>query len=279
VQNFKLDIMQVKKAILSFFKTSIFFLFACNEQANNEAHWEADDLRRKTVGNLSFTFPSKGYAYENRDKLVAECLVAIKTNFDLIKLHNYKDTISVQFLNSRQEMKEHTGMTPSGIALVEPKILYIVANANPKEVKPPIRHELMHMISMTTWGYPDPDSNWMNEGLAAFAENNCNGYNDEQIYRYLLDKNMLVSMDALTTGFYKQPEMIAYHQAAYIVQYLLSVYGTEKFKALWTQGFADFEKIYGISFSQITVHINEKAKQDYPSVPSINWSSFQVGCL
>jgi hypothetical protein len=45
-------------------------------------------------------------------------------------------------------------MTPSGIALVEPKILYIVANGDPKEVKPPIKHELMHMISITTWGYP-----------------------------------------------------------------------------------------------------------------------------
>jgi hypothetical protein len=119
----------------------------------------------------------------------------------------------------------------------------------------------------------------MNEGLAAFAENNCNGYNDEQIYRYLLDKDMLISMDALTTSFYKQPEMIAYHQAAYIAQYLLSVYGIEKFKALWTQGFATFEKIYGIPFSQATTDINKKAKQDYPSAPPINWSTFQVGCL
>lgn len=24
---------------------------------------------------------------------------------------------------------------------------------------------------------------WMNEGLAAFSQNGCNGYNDEQIYR------------------------------------------------------------------------------------------------
>ena len=67
-------------------------------------------------------------------------------------------------------MKKYTGMTPSGSALVQPKILHVVANGDPKEVKPPIKHELMHMISMTTWGYSGQDSNWMNEGLAALAK-------------------------------------------------------------------------------------------------------------
>jgi hypothetical protein len=108
-------------------------------------------------------------------------------------------------------------MTPSGIALEESKKIYIVASGDPKQVKPPIRHELMHMIAMLTWGYPGHNTEWMNEGLATLAENNCNGYNVEQIYRYLLNNGMLVQVDALTTNFYKQPEMIAYHQAAYAV--------------------------------------------------------------
>ena len=185
----------MKKLFLTFLKTSIFFLSACNVPAKKEPHWTADKQLTRTVANISFAFPLKGYAYDNRNKFVDECLQAIKSNTALIKLHSYTDTISIQFLTSRQEMKKYTGMTPSGIALVQPRILYVVANGDPKEVKPPIKHELMHMISITTWGYPGQDSNWMNEGLAALAENNCNGYNDEQIYRYLLDKNMLISMD------------------------------------------------------------------------------------
>ena len=269
----------MKKVVQTFLKTSIFLLFACNMPAKKENDLTVDKRVTATVGNIYFTFPSKGYAYDNRDKLVEECLEAIKSNIALIKLHNYTDTISIQFLVSREEMKKYTGMTPSGIALVEPKILYVVANGDPKEVKPPIKHELMHMIAMTTWGYPGQDSNWMNEGLAALAENNCNGYNDEQIYRYLQDSNRLISTDILTTNFYKQPEMVAYHQAAYIVQYLLNKYGVQKLKDLWTQGFAAFEKIYSIPFSQVETDINTTAKQDYPSAPPINWNSFQVGCL
>src|SRR5215218_4855473 len=266
----------MKKAVLY---VSILLLFACHVPATKENHSTDEKQVVKRVANVSFSFPSKGFAYDNRNKLVRECLEAIKSNSALIQLPQYSDTITVQFLRSRQEMKKYTGMTPSGIALVEPKILYVVANADPGEVKPPIKHELMHMISMTSWGYPGQDSNWMNEGLATYAENNCNGFTDEAIYRYLADKDMLVPMPALTTSFYKQPEMIAYHQAAYIVQYLLSHYGVEKLKALWRQGFASFETIYGVSFDRVQTAITGKARQDYPKVPAIKWDTFQEGCL
>src|SRR5215218_10147926 len=262
----------MKKAVLY---VSILLLFACHVPATKENHSTDEKQVVKRVANVSFSFPSKGFAYDNRNKLVRECLEAIKSNSALIQLPQYSDTITVQFLRSRQEMKKYTGMTPSGIALVEPKILYVVANADPGEVKPPIKHELMHMISMTSWGYPGQDSNWMNEGLATYAENNCNGYNDEQIYRYLSEKSMLIPMAALTTSFYKQPEMIAYHQAAYIVQYLLNQYGVAKFKELWTQGFDQFERIYGMSFQQAKTNMDKIAKQDYPAAPAIDWSSFQ----
>jgi hypothetical protein len=258
---------------------SIISLFACHAPATKEKLSATGKQLVTKVDNVSFTFPSKGYAYDNRNRFVKECLQAIKSNTALLKLPGYSDTIRIQFLGSRQEMKQYTGMTPSGLALVQPKILYIVANGDPKEVKPPIKHELMHMISMTTWGYPAQDSNWMNEGLAAYAENNCNGYNDEQIYRYLSGKGMLIPMSALTTTFYRQPEMVAYHQAAYIVQYLLSSYGVDKFKDLWSQGFASFEKIYGISFKQVQRDMNKTAEKDYTTLPNIDWNTFQVGCL
>jgi hypothetical protein len=41
--------------------------------------------------------------------------------------------------------------------------------------------------------------------------------------------------------------MIAYHQSAYMVQYLLEKYGVEKFKQLWQNGYNDFKNIYLIS--------------------------------
>ena len=90
---------------------------------------------------------------------------------------------------------------------------------------------------------------------------------------------MLISMDNLTASFYQQPEMVAYHQAAYDVQYVLKKYGVEKFTGLWKHGFAAFEKIYRVPFLQVKTDINTVAKQDYPVVPPITWNAFKEGCL
>jgi hypothetical protein len=258
--------------------TSIIVLLSCNEPAKNKTQGVDTPFTRQ-VENITFTFPAKSYAYENRDKLIKACLQAIKSNTALIKLDNYTDTINIQFLSSRQEMKTYTGLTVSGIAVLENKTIYMVVNGDPKEVNPPIKHELMHMISFSNWGYQGNDSNWLNEGLAALAENDCNGYDVEQIYRYLLDKNMLISMEKLAADFYKQPEMIAYHQSAYLVQYLLNTYGVEKLKDLWKHGFTAFEKIYNIPFLQIESDINNKVKQSFPLAPYIDWNIFQRGCF
>ena len=176
-------------------------------------------------------------------------------------------------------MKKYTGMTPAGIVFLDHNIVYVVASDDPNEVGPPIKHELMHMMSMTSWGYPVNDSIWMNEGLAAFAENNCNGYTDAQVYRYLYQHDMLIPMEDLASGFHRQPEMIAYHQAAYIVQYLLEHYGVEKFRKLWNQGFASFEEIYFFSFRKVEMAMDKKVKRDYPRSPEINWKVFQEGCM
>ncbi len=181
---------------------SILFLLACVEPVKKEHKGVMQKKVTQKIGNFFFEFPSTGYAYENNDRFVKECLEAIKTNSTLINIPYYSDTINIHFLRSRQEMKEITGRTASGISIAESKIVYLVVNGDDKEVKTPVKHELMHLISMRSWGYPHTSSYWMNEGLAAFAENNCNGYNDEEIYRYLSAKGMLLPMTDLTNSFY-----------------------------------------------------------------------------
>lgn len=231
-----------------------------------------------TINNALFTFPSSGYAFQNRKELINRCLEGIKDNCQVIGLEDYLVNIKIQFLTSRKEMKKYTSYSVAGFTNSVEKKLYIVANGDTAEVKPHIRHELMHLITMTTWGRPDASSTWMNEGLAAFAENNCNGYNDKEIYYYLWKKEMLLPIDTLTQNFYSQPEMIAYHQSAYIVQFLIEKYGVEKFKQLWKIGFADFEKIYLISPKQCFTELHNELSSENTECPNINWKNFRNGC-
>ena len=242
-----------------------------------EETWNIDnDEATTTVGAVSFTFPSDGFAFSHRDSLVTQCMESIRHDCTMIHLPEFKDSILIRFVRSRQEMKSLIGREAAGFAMPGSKTLYLVAGG---KVSPPIKHELMHMVSMTTWGHPAPSSTWMNEGLAAFAENDCNGYTDEQIYRFLLEKNLLVPVDSLTADFYRQPEMIAYHQSAYIVQYLLEHYGVEKFITVWQKGSAEFQKVYGIPFSQVEVSINTAVKKHLRHSPAIHWEVFKKGCM
>ena len=256
-------------------------LFGCaNKTQENETieqgnGWKLEKQVTKKVDNLHFTFPSVGYAYDNRDLYVKECIDALKEDCAIIKLPNYNNPIKITFLNSRKEMEEEVGSPASGWTNMWTQEIHIVAV---NEFKPPIKHEIMHMISMTTWGYPHDDLIWLNEGLATYTETHCNGYKVGQIYRYLLEKEMLISIDSLTNNFYGEDDMISYHQSAHIVEFLLTNYGIEKFKELWKKGFCFFEEIYTISFSQMEIEINKNTIEKYPTAVSIDWNVFKKGC-
>jgi hypothetical protein len=88
---------------------------------------------------------------------------------------------------------------------------------------------------------------------------------------------MLIATDSLTANFYSQPMMIAYHQSAYISQYLIETYGVQKFSLLWQSGIDGFEKIYGIQFKQLLLDIKNKLDKKYPEAPGIDWKNFK--CL
>lgn len=252
-------------------------LAGCHTGERKGGSHSADANPSEIQRNISFVFPPAGYAHDHRQQLIQECFDGIKHDLPILHLHEFIDTFTIRFVESRQEMKAYTGNPASGITIIEPqKIIYLLVNE--KEVGAPIDHELMHMITLVVWGNPDRTSLWMHEGIAAFSQNNCNGYNDEQIYRYFAASRMLLPMDSLASRFYQEPEMIAYHQAGCMVEYLLRKYGVEKFRDLWRQGFDHFPDIYGTSFSTVEAEIKSTAERDYPTPPKIDWKVFSVGC-
>src|SRR5690606_4253334 len=212
---------------------------------------------------------------DNRDSVVEACFDALKENCDRIKLPKYTQPIKFIFLNSRSEMEEEVGYSATGWTNIWTQELHIVAN---NDFTPPIRHVIVHMISMTTWGYPHDDLIWSNEGLATTTENYCNGYTLGEIYRYLLEEDMLLSIDSLTNNFHGEPSIISYHQSAHIVEYLIRKYELKKFEELWKKGFSFFEEIYSISFSQIEEEVKKETMEKFPTPVNIDWDVFKNGC-
>ncbi|WP_281540963.1 peptidase MA family metallohydrolase [Maribacter aestuarii] len=264
---------------LSFLSLAI-IIIGCNERKENfkpnqKDGWKTVSQIEKQIDNIIFTFPENGFANENRERLVSECFEAMKYDSELIKLEEFNDTIFIRILPSREAMIPLTGNTPSGSAYPHIKTLYVVANDS---TRPPIKHELMHLIAMLEWNYPPASSTWMNEGLGTFAENNCSGWTVAQIYRYFLETDQLISIDLLKADFYKQPENFAYHQSAYIVEYLLANYGVDQFEQVWKGGFGKFEEVYGLPFEQLKTDLEKDLIEKMPEVPEIDRQTFYKNC-
>jgi hypothetical protein len=83
-------------------------LLGCNTPAKDGSNFETGGQSTKTVGNVSFIFPSTGYAFENRILLIDECLAAIESNCSLIKLPKFYRHYNCSIFTSRQEMKKYT---------------------------------------------------------------------------------------------------------------------------------------------------------------------------
>ena len=246
----------------------------CTAQPNKISDWKTNCSVTKTIRNITFNFPSNGFAYDNRDSIINACFDAIKHDLSIIHQNEYTDTFVAQFLSSRKEMLENTGYPSSESAVPQMSKIWFAVD---KDISPLMTHEFMHMITFSFWGQPPLQSYLLKEGIATYAQNNCNGFGVEQIYAFFEKKNMLIAIDSLAGHFYAQPMMIAYHQSAYISQYLIETYGVQKFSLLYQSGFDSFEKIYGIQFKQILLDIKNKLDKKYPGTPDINWNTFK--CL
>ena len=246
----------------------------CTAQPNKISDWTTNCRVTKTIRNITFNFPSNGFAYDNRDSIVNACIDAIKHDLSIIHQNEYTDTVVAQFLASRKEMFENVGNPASEDAFPQMGKIWFVAD---KDISPLITHEFMHMITFSLWGQPPQQSYWLKEGIATYAQNSCNGFAVEQIYAFLEKKNMLIAIDSLAGHFYAQPMMIAYHESACIVQYLIETYGVQKFGLLYQSGILSFGKIYGIQFKQILLDIKNKLDKKYPEAPDIDWNTFK--CL
>ena len=252
-------------------------------QFNQTKDWQVETTVTKQIKNLYFTFPSEGYAYENRDALVKKSLLAIKENCQLINDTSFTEFTRIRFVTSKEKMLLHADFYVNALANIDTRSIHMkVTNENDNEedniITPPIKHEMMHIVSMTAWGKPGVGNNWLNEGLATYSENNCSGYSVSEIYRYFLEEKMLAPLESLAYQFYQTEEMISYHQSAYVVEYLISNYGIPKFEALWKGGFSSMEDIYGFTPLQLETNINKYIIEIQPNPLKINWKTLSKGC-
>ena len=251
----------------------VIFIFNTGIIAQNKL-WIKAIREYKTIDNITYGFHSE-VSIKEREADIALCQKSIKEDLELINEKEYTTAIEIEFLASRKEMLKYTGLAAQGMAMFDRNAIFMIH----KTKNSPIKHEMMHMISMQKWGDTAESSHWMNEGLGTYAGGTCSSYSLEEIYKYLLQSGRLIPMNELANNFYGYNDMITYTQSAFIVKYLIDNYGFEKFSSLWKNGFEKFESIYGMDFKIFESKIEAEILIKYPKEIIFNWKEFNKGCI
>ena len=168
----------------------------------------------------------------------------------MLNIASYDNGIYLLAVDSKEEMQKVMGYKIKGGAAKGHDLVFFVYNQN---IHPQFKHEIFHLISYETWGVTN--YRLLDEGGATYTDNYC--FYDNPMYSinaYYLQQKKLFPVDSLVYSFdnqAKNSDVIAYIQSAGIFKYLYEKYGTEKIKLLWTDGFENFNSIYGFSIRQL----------------------------
>ncbi len=248
-------------------------IVSCSNEPKKDKEWTKVTRENKIVDNITYYFSSQ-VDISRRNSAIEECQNSIVENLKLIKETEFTNEMNIEFLESREEMKKYTGMGAQGMAFPDRNTFFTLL----KDKGSPIKHEMMHMITMYKWGTPPETSTWMNEGLATYSGGSCSKYSLSEIYKYFIQSEKLISMDNLADNFYGNPEMIAYTQSAFVSKFLIENHGMEKFKLLWKNGFDKMQAIYGFNSEQLETNLAEFVNQKHPRDIEFDWEEYNKGC-
>ena len=229
-------------------------------------------------GNFRLFFRGNSYTAAHLPAVQAQLTSALARIYQVLQIPTYPKGIYLLLVDSRQELRELTDMSPGGgLALAGYDAVFLVNNPARRLQA---RHEIFHLIASEVWG--NTQSRLLNEGAAVYADNEC--WYENPLYSlnaYLLRTGQLLPMQQLITNFdlaAQQGEVVAYLQSAGIFKYLYETYGRAKMQQLWLAGFGSFARIYGFSLARLAREWRAFIEKT-PIPPQVDWAKVsREGC-
>ena len=189
------------------------------------------------------------YASAHIRYLIEATEESVQRALSIIERPSYNDGIILLVVSSRAEMNDLIGMSVKGISIIGTNLVYMVYNEN---VRPYLRHEIMHKVSISLLGEPPA---WIREGSGMYADGSCLDYENpfDIIAAFLMNRNMLIPLEDFVNNFEKyagENDLIAYLQAASLFKYIYENYGWKKMEELWNNEPDEFPDILGKSYLQ-----------------------------
>jgi hypothetical protein len=167
-----------------------------------------------------------------RDELTNRLEAALTHNVRLLGIEYQPSPIRALIVSSRGEMSEIVGGPAGGVAFVDDHAVAFIAAGG----RGPIRHELMHLISVEAWGMPAEPVAWASEGLGTLAPGTCAGHTIRALGSLMLSSGELPSIRSLIDDF-SFASIHSYLASAGLVEFIAVKYGTPTFQVYWSNGF------------------------------------------
>ncbi|MBK5722122.1 hypothetical protein JGH11_14690 [Dysgonomonas sp. Marseille-P4677] len=237
--------------------------------------WKIDDKIKYFVDSAT--------SIDQRNTIVKKTKQYLAENLKLLNKSTLDDSIYLVVVRDGKtiEYLRHSWLsTPKGNQNMSINLLICIYSDKLDAIQP----GLMDMILKIKWGEQNSSLNWLHKGLVYISnpqEDNSQGYTLENKYTFLLQNYKLLPNNQLLEETEIDSNLIPFanSQSAYITKYILEKYGIEKIKTLLTEGMSQFKKIYGLSFSNIILTINQNLNNKHTKSINLNKDIFYRECF
>ena len=226
--------------------------------------------------HFRFHYQRGSFASSRLASLQSDAKKARLKGLEILQEADYPRVIDVFYLQSRAEMQRAIGFSVKGFSDWRSRTVLIVVN---EEIRAYHAHEIMHILSSNLWGFPADSNHCFLEGLAVFADSPCLGYSLHEIAAFMAHKGLLIPLNTMFGSFRQQADVPSYMQAGSLVEYLIEMYGLDKFKKIWKEGPERLEHILGISLEELEKRHERYLRGQYRRVPEVQWQVLlEKGC-
>jgi hypothetical protein len=192
--------------------------------------------------NTRVHFPAGSFAEEQASSLPGRAEGAREAVLRRLALSEYDDLLHLFYVDSRDDMANLTGSSATGYSYYNDHAAVLVFNEGWRGFE---LHELTHTVTLGTWSAPAGPA--VVEGLATWVDGVCGGYRNGRIARTFLDEGSMLPLEVLAEEFRQQNDLIAYLQAASMIEFVVDRGGPETIHRLWNQGLRASPDLLGMS--------------------------------
>lgn len=223
----------------------------------NDFDWEVEPFAQ---GHLHF-LPSS-HASKTAGQLGAIVDSARRQVLRFIEMNDSVQPIELFFVDTREEMRQLVGRPIGGMVSSGERTAIFVYNAG---YNPFLLHELTHLYTHHAWG--QPRHRWITEGLAMLASGSCQGHTVDEIAHGFEKQGKLVFWPEFPNEFDRMDEVRANVQAASMVNYLMSRWGMEIVREVWTaEDWSGIEDTYQTSVIELEARWLQRIRAAKPAI-------------